>query len=203
MRQEAKKLFSNINEHLMNDGKPSLYIENLSKEKQLMVYPFEMIERLKIVEQSPIHHPEGNVWNHTMLVLDMAAKEKFNSDDSNAFMWAALLHDIGKFETTKVINGRITAHNHDKVGAELAEEFLNQVSEDKTFIEKVVALVRWHMQILFVVKNTKFAEIKRMKAEVDVKEIAWLGYCDRVGRENVDLSKEQQNIKIFLDKCSR
>lgn len=198
------ELFNDINTHLLNDKYPSLYLEFLyNKTQRLMIYPFNMIERLKLVEQSPIHHPEGNVWNHTMLVIDMAAKEKQNSSNPQVFMWAALLHDIGKFETTKIINGRITAHNHDKVGAVLADEFLKLVSSDIQFIEEVSALVRWHMQILFVAKNMKFAEIKRMKSEVDIKEIAWLGYCDRIGRKNVDLPKEQQNIKIFLDKCSK
>ncbi len=43
-------------------------------------------------------------------------------------MWAALLHDIGKAETTKNENGKITAYNHDKTGALQAEDFLKKVS---------------------------------------------------------------------------
>jgi putative nucleotidyltransferase with HDIG domain len=87
--------------------------------------------RLKKVPQSPKHHPEGNVWNHTMLVVDEAAGKKGQSKDPEAFMWAALLHDIGKADATNQKKGRITAYNHEKVGAEQAGEFLREFMEDK------------------------------------------------------------------------
>lgn len=59
-----------------------------------------MLHRLKGTEQSLLHHPEGDVWNHTLLVVDEAANVKNKSTDAAVFMWAALLHDIGKPDTT-------------------------------------------------------------------------------------------------------
>jgi len=160
-----------------------------------------MLYKLKETEQSPIYHPEGNAWNHTMLVVDEAAKLRNKSRDERVFMWAALLHDIGKAETTKNKKGKITAYNHETVGADLCVKFLQEFTTDDTFIQKVKGLVRWHMQILHVVKDMPFADIKSMKEEKDIREVALLGFCDRMGRTNVDTIKEKNNIIMFLEKC--
>lgn len=100
--------------------------------------------------QSPLYHPEGSVWNHTMMVLDNAAVLKTKSRDSRAFMWAALLHDIGKTPTTKIKHGKITSYDHDVSGAELAVRFLSELTDEENHIEKVTRLVRWHMQSLYI-----------------------------------------------------
>jgi putative nucleotidyltransferase with HDIG domain len=136
-----------------------------------------------------------------MLVVDEAAKLRNKSRDERVFMWAALLHDIGKAETTKNKKGKITAYNHETVGADLCVKFLQEFTTDDTFIQKVKGLVRWHMQILHVVKDMPFADIKSMKEETDIREVALLGFCDRMGRTNVDTIKEKNNIIMFLEKC--
>lgn len=194
-------LLYEINNHILLDKQPSTFLNSIVNTKIFKEYPFYMLYKLKETEQSPIHHPEGNAWNHTMLVVDEAAKHKNRSRDERAFMWAALLHDIGKAETTKNKKGKITAYNHESVGADLCVKFLQEFTTDDKFIQKVKGLVRWHMQILHVVKDMPFADIKSMKEETDIKEVALLGFCDRMGRTNVDILKEKNNIKIFLDKC--
>ncbi|MDD2396991.1 MAG: HDIG domain-containing protein [Tissierellia bacterium] len=194
-------LLYEINNHILLDKQPSTFLNSIVNTKIFKEYPFYMLYKLKETEQSPIHHPEGNAWNHTMLVVDEAAKHKNKSRDERAFMWAALLHDIGKAETTKNKKGKITAYNHESVGADLCVKFLQEFTTDDKFIQKVKGLVRWHMQILHVVKDMPFADIKSMKEETDIKEVALLGFCDRMGRTNVDILKEKNNIKIFLDKC--
>ncbi len=198
-----KALFNEINEHLLNDKQPSLYFNEVSQHKIFSEHPFNQLNRFKETEQPPQHHPEGNVWNHTMLVVDEAAKVKGKSKDQRVFMWAALLHDIGKPDATRHKKGKITAYDHDKIGEKLARDFLLAFVEDQNFIESVVALVRWHMQILFVANNLQFADIKTMKKQVDVNEVALLGLCDRLGRTNVDKAKEENNIRVFLQKCSQ
>ena len=195
-----KRLYKEINWHLANDFRPSQYLNSL-REDSFLKYPFIMLNKLKHTEQSLKYHPEGNVWNHTMLVVDNAALRKEKSSNSQEFMWAALLHDIGKPDATKVKNGKITSYDHDKIGAQLANEFLQNFSENEHFIKNVTALVRWHMQILFVINQLKFVQIEQMKNEVLINDIALLGLCDRLGRLGADEEKEQQNIKIFLYKC--
>ena len=199
--ESIKQLFDAIELHLMEDACPSQFLNMISDETLFRMYPFDMLVKLKTVEQSPIHHPEGNVWNHTMLVVDEAAKVKNESKDSIAFMWAALLHDIGKYPTTKIRKGKITSYDHDRVGANLAKKFLTEFTDDDKFIDKVVALVRWHMQILFVVNDLPFANIREMKKQADVNEIALLGKCDRFGRLNVNRKKENETIQLFIRKC--
>ena len=199
---EKKKLFEEMQEHLLEDDAPSIYFTRISGLKIFNEYPFSMLNRLKEVPQSPKHHPEGNVWNHTMLVIDEAAQKRKKSRSPVVFMWAALLHDIGKAETTNEENGRITAYDHDKVGARKAVAFLEEFTEDEGFIRETAALIRWHMQILFVAKSMQFADIKSMAEETDIEEVALLGYCDRMGRLNPDKKMENANLKVFMEKCS-
>lgn len=194
---EKQALFSEMDRHLREDEKPSLFFKSL-EEKELTEFPFSMLERLKETEQSKVYHPEGSVWNHTMLVVDEAAKVKKKSGDARAFLWAALLHDIGKPDTTKLRGGRITAYDHDKVGAPLAKRFLKEFSEDERWIEAVCALVRWHMQILYVAKSPSFAEIEKMKRQTDIRDVALLGLCDRLGRLGADREKEEDAVAAFL-----
>lgn len=194
--------FNEMDIHLIKDDQPSFYFIELSNTSIYDRYPFNMLTDMKKANQSPKHHPEGNVWNHTMLVLDEAAKVKEQSTDKRAFMWAALLHDIGKPGTTKMRKGRITAYDHDILGAELAGKFLHEFTDDEAFVTKVVSIIRWHMQILFVVNDLPFADIKAMKAQSDIREIALFGLCDRLGRLYPDRTAEENNIKRFLQICT-
>lgn len=203
---EINKIFGEINHHLMEDAKPSEYLTKLLNEDKFNEYPFNMLRELEKTEQEPKHHPEGNVWNHTMLVVDNAAKSKDKSSDKRVFMWAALLHDIGKAKTTKVRKGKITAYDHDKVGEELTYEFFKPFNEPDDFVNKVAKLVRWHMQTFFIAKSMSFAEPEKMKNETSISEIALLSLCDRLGRKPMSKDKEKEereSIDIFLRKMQK
>lgn len=195
-------MFAQMEAHLLTDKQPSSYFNEVSKMAIFRQYPLDLLHKLKETKQSPKHHAEGNVWNHTMLVLDEAAKVKNESNNKKVFMWATLLHDIGKPDTTRNNKGKITSYDHDKIGANLTRMFLLEFSDDKAFVEEVVELVRWHMQILFVVNNLPFADVETMKKRTNIKEVALLGLCDRLGRGGVNRIKEEENIKMFLQKCN-
>lgn len=204
--EEKHTIFKNIEKHLLQDENPSEYLNKLSEEGLLKEYPFNLLDNLKKTDQNLTHHPEGSVWNHTMMVLDRAAKNKEFSEDSKAFMWAALLHDIGKGTTTKIRRGKITSYNHDKEGEFLSIKFLEEFTEDKEFIKKVAALVRWHMQPLFVSKKMSFADIDGMKKECSPEEIALLSKCDRLGRGDMNedrIKKEEEDIEVFLNAAKK
>jgi putative nucleotidyltransferase with HDIG domain len=191
-----KNTFNEITSHLLNDNSPSEYFNDLDKE--LREYPLSMIRELKNVEQSPKFHPEGNVWNHTMMVVDEAAKVKDYSNDSKVFMWAALLHDIGKPDTTKVRRGKITSYDHDIVGARLARKFLEFYTKDEDFIDTVFKMVKYHMHMLYVLKGLPFGNPARMIEETNIHDIALLCRCDRLGRIGADIEAEHKNYKEFL-----
>ncbi len=199
------QIFHELNRHLMEDEKPSSYF--IKKEEEgffLRQYPLTQLEVLKRTEQNPVYHPEGNVWNHTLLVVDNAARLKNQSGEPQVFMWAALLHDIGKPLTTRLRKGRITAYNHDIEGEKLSAEFLQCFHQDKKFIHRVSKMVRWHMQILMVTKDLPFADIRKMVREVPLYEIALLGMCDRMGRGEVTkkmFEDEKRKMQQFIEKC--
>ena len=197
--------FDVFNEHLLKDDRPSVYFDTIVRDGTFPeAEPFKMLTALIDVPQSPVHHPEGNVWNHTMQVVDIAAGKKHESRDPRAFMWAALLHDLGKKPTTRWRRGKITAYDHDKKGAELARRFLLACGQDEAFTAAVTALVRWHMQVLFVARDMPFADMSGMLHDVAAEEIALLALCDRLGRgklPNEKVAAEKQSIAVFLEKC--
>ena len=203
MQNEGLGLFDEMNRHLLQDAKPSEYFEQLVKTETFKGdYPFIFLSRLQKIDQSPKHHPEGNVWNHTMLVLDNAAKVKGRSEDERVFMWSALLHDLGKATTTKLRNGRITSYDHDKEGEKLVVSFLEHFTKDQDFIKKVSRMVRWHMQILFVTNKLPFADIEAMRSQVSIEEVGLLGLCDRMGRKmEQDVQKEIETMENFIRIC--
>lgn len=189
--------YEEINQHLMEDRVPSVYINRISMEAAFNEHPLNMLLKLKSTEQSAKYHPEGSVWNHTMLVVDEAALVREESRDAKVFMWAALLHDIGKPSTTKKRKGKITSYDHDTVGAKLVKKFLEAFTNDEEFITKVEGLVKYHMHMLYVLKNLPYGDPQMMLKEVDPYEIALLWRCDRLGREGVDRQAEEENYKQF------
>lgn len=195
-------MYEKLNKVLMEENKPSTAINEISLMKEFKEYPFSMLNKLKSMDQSAKYHPEGSVWNHTMLVVDEAAEVRQESKDPRVFMWSALLHDIGKGETTKIRKGKITSYDHDKVGAEMVVEFLRTFSEQESFIEAVASMTRWHMQPLFIAKELPFSDIQGMLREVELKEISLFSLCDRLGRGDMNKKKEEEEregIKKFVE----
>lgn len=198
--------FEEFNHHLLEDVKPSAYFRKIENEDFFnKEYPFTLLSRMKDTEQNPEWHPEGNVWNHTLNVVDNGALVRDESNDKTVFMWSCLLHDIGKPVTTRERKGRITAYDHDKAGEILAAQFLTFFKCSSDFVYKVSKMVRWHMQVLMVVKGLPYADLKTMVEEVPVHEIALLAMCDRLGRGEVTesiIAEEKRNMEYFLKKCT-
>lgn len=197
MKHTAKDISLNeINKHLLEDESPSIYFNGL--DKALEEYPLNLLGKLKYIEQSPKYHLEGNVWNHTMMVVDEAAKVREQSHDTKVFMWAALLHDIGKPETTKVRKGRITSYDHDKLGANISKLFLENYTKDRDFITKVSMMVKYHMHMLYVLKGLPFGNLSQMIKDTDINDLALLCRCDRLGRIGADIQEETNNYNRFI-----
>jgi len=96
---------------------------------------------LEVTPQSPRFHAEGNVGIHTRMAVEACPQE---SDPD--LVWIALLHDIGKPQTTEHRGGeKITAYGHDRVGAELAERILARLGMPESRRERIVWAVRNHM----------------------------------------------------------
>jgi putative nucleotidyltransferase with HDIG domain len=197
---DANAVFCQADRCLMETPNPSVCLERLSQRPGAETPPFEWLWRQKKTPQSKKHHPEGSVWNHTLLVVDEAAKVRAQSSDPRAFMWAALLHDIGKPDTTQVRSNRITAYDHDRIGAKLAESFLCYFECDDGFVKKVTALVRYHMHLLYVLNDLPFADVPGLRAQADIADVALLCLCDRLGRGGADREREQRDMELFIEK---
>ncbi len=196
--------FNEISEILINSQKPSKYFEELLLSGKLDEEPFIKLKRLKDVPQSLKYHPEGNVWNHIMLVIDNGAYYKKYVNDKESFMWALLLHDIGKLKTTKLKKGIWTSYNHDKVGAIDGREFLISLkAKDYDFIDKVEKLIKYHMHFLYITKNLPFGNEIKMIEEVNLNDISLVFLCDRLGRGGLnkeDKNKIIESIEDFMKK---
>ena len=104
------------------------------------------VTRLHGVRQPPEFHPEGDVWVHTMLLL-----EKLPDGAAPTLAWGALLHDIGKPATFQppnpaIPNDRIRFNGHVEVGVRVAEVILRRLRFSADETEQIVALVKNHMR---------------------------------------------------------
>ncbi len=102
--------------------------------------------RMHGVAQPPQFHPEGDVWTHTMLLL-----EKLPPGASQTLAWGALLHDIGKPATFRNPNpldpnDRIRFNGHVEVGVRIAEAILGRLRFSNEDTAQIVALVKNHMR---------------------------------------------------------
>lgn len=200
-----KEFYLEIEKHLLNDSEPSVYFNEALKTNKFDIFPFSMIKELEEVDQNPKFHPEGNVLIHTMMVIDEGAKVRERSLNKRAFMWALLLHDIGKKPTTKIRKGKLTSYDHDIVGADMVRNFLSFFNEEESFIEEVRALVRWHMQSLFVTKNLKYQNVDAMLDEVNINDIVLVSLSDRLGRGKLksnEIRETEEQINIFKEKIT-
>jgi poly(A) polymerase len=107
------------------------------------------ISRMHGVEQPPQYHPEGDVWIHTMLLL-----EKLPPRVSRTLAWGTLLHDVGKPPTFRVAPDRIRFDGHVEVGVKMAEEICHRLHFSNDDTQQISALVANHM---------RFADVERMK----------------------------------------
>lgn len=108
------------------------------------------IDRLHGVQQPPEFHPEGDVWTHTMMLL-----EQLPVGATATLAWGALLHDVGKPATFQPGPGRIRFNGHVEVGVRIAEDIGRRLRFSNGEATQVAALVENHM---------RFGDVERMKA---------------------------------------
>jgi len=107
------------------------------------------VDRMHGVEQPPQFHPEGDVWVHTLLLLEGLPEKA-----SPTLAMGALLHDVGKPPTFRVAPDRIRFDGHVEVGVKMAEEICRRLRFSKHHTEQIARLVANHM---------RFADVKEMR----------------------------------------
>lgn len=134
---------------MLTEGKARRAFELLD-ESGLLHQVLPEVERMKGVQQPPQFHPEGDVWVHTLLVL-----EKLQAGSPPALALGALLHDVGKPPTFRVAPDRIRFDGHVEVGERMAQDIAQRLRLSHAETEHVCALVANHL---------RFADAPRMKA---------------------------------------
>ncbi len=117
------------------------------------------LEATKGCEQPPQFHPEGDVFKHTRIMLELLPNET-----SLPLVLSVLFHDIGKPPTASVDeNGRIRFNGHDRVGAEMTEALMQRLRFSRAEIDATVEAVRQHM-VFKDVPKMRVAKLKRFMA---------------------------------------
>jgi poly(A) polymerase len=130
----------------------------LLDETRLLPEILPEIARMKGVEQPPQFHPEGDVWTHTLLML-----EQLPAGTSPTLAWGVLLHDVGKpptFTPPSGPNGRIRFDEHVEVGTRMAEEIGHRLRFSNEETEQIAALVANHLRFKDV-PQMRLATLKR------------------------------------------
>ncbi len=191
-----EEIYQELKGVLLNSEKPSVEVKQMISEGKFNDAPFNIIVKLNKIKQNLEFHPEGNVFNHTMLVVDKASLLREQSEDKLVLMLSAFLHDIGKLTTTKLRKGKWTSYNHDKESSKMVHEFLDGL-EDKVVIDKVSKMVLYHMQSLFFRNNISNKTKCEIVNSVEVDELILLTIADRTGRVDIDEEKELKSINDF------
>jgi putative nucleotidyltransferase with HDIG domain len=145
------------------------------------------VEAMKGVPQPPEFHPEGDVWVHTLLLL-----EKLDGASPTLAM-GALLHDVGKPPTFRVAE-RIRFDGHVEAGVELARGILNRLRFSREECEQIVALVANHMRFADVFKMKpstlkRFLRLPHFKEHLELHRLDCLSAAGRL--ENYDFVREK------------
>ena len=130
------------------------------------------IARMKGVEQPPQFHPEGDVWVHTLGLL-----EQLERGCSMTLAWGALLHDVGKPPTFRRAPDRIRFDGHVEVGVAMAAEICRRFRFSNEETRQILALVENHM---------RFMDAGRMKASTLKRFFRLEGFEEHLALHRMD-----------------
>lgn len=141
------------------------------------------IEAMKGVEQPPEFHPEGDVFVHTLLLL-----EKLSYPCTPTLAWGALLHDVGKPPTFRRAPDRIRFDNHVNVGVKMTEAICKRLRFSNDDTEQILALVDNHM---------RFADVQRMKPSTFKKFIRLPQFDEHLELHRLDCESSHRSLGMY------
>jgi len=144
--------------------------------------------RMHGVQQPPQYHPEGDVWTHTMLLL-----EKLPSGASPTVAWGALLHDIGKPATFQPPDpnrpgDRIRFNRHVEVGVRIAEEILRRLRFSNEDTAQILALVKNHM---------RFGDIREMRESTLRRFLRLPHFDEHLALHRLDVTSSHDDLSLY------
>jgi len=177
-----ERIFEEFKKLLLQSNRPSIGMALLRDMGGLGF--FSPLDRLEETPQEKDSHPEGSVWIHTLMALDSMASLRCGEwRDDIVLMLAVLLHDIGKPDTTIYADGILNAPKHAEIGAEMAQGWLERVTEDKTLISRILPLIRYHGWPRKLYRsNALDSDILRLSTYVCIRDLILVAKADFFGR---------------------
>ncbi len=141
------------------------------------------IEAMKGVEQPPQYHPEGDVFVHTLLLL-----EKLAPACSKTLAWGALLHDVGKPPTFRVAPDRIRFDGHVEIGVKMAAEICRRLRFSNDETDQILALVEHHM---------RFGQVERMNQSTLKKFLRLPAFDEHLELHRIDCLSSHGQLDAY------
>lgn len=197
-----ERVFTELSKALETE-KPSTFFNVLRKADVLDIH-FKEIKDLIGAEQPVNYHPEGDAYNHTMLVLDMAADmtKNFELDRKLEIRFSALVHDLGKGLTPKEEYPH--HYGHEDTGVELVTKFGNKINAPNNWIKCGKTACKEHMRggIFYKMKISKKVEfierVDKTLLGLDGLQIVVISDKTSGGRPT---EKEYINFEELGNKC--
>jgi poly(A) polymerase len=155
----------------------------LLDESGLLPHVLPEISAMKGVEQPPQFHPEGDVFVHTLMLLD-----NLPHPCPSTLAWGALLHDVGKPATFRVAPDRIRFDNHVEVGEKIAEEICNRLRFSADDEAQILALVGNHM---------RFGHVLRMKESTLKKFLRMPRFEEHMALHRADTLASHRQLSTY------
>jgi len=185
----AERIWGEIEKLLLLAGRPSMGFR-LALDLGVLRQVLPEVLSLVGCEQEPEWHPEGDVWTHTLMVIDKARELNGDLDRPRrvTIMLGAVCHDLGKPPTTALIDGRIRSLDHEQAGVEPTLSLLDRLNihtiDGFEVRAQVVGLVAHHLKpgAFRKAANVTDGAFRRLAQKVDLELLARLARADCLGR---------------------
>ena len=187
----AERIWGEIEKLLLQAHRPSLGFA-LARDLGVIHQIFPEMEPLYDTPQDAEWHPEGDVWIHTLMVIDKARELNGDCDRPRlaAIMLGAVCHDLGKATTTAVIDGRIKSPNHEAMGVGPATKILDRLNVNTLdgfdVRAQVIGLVAEHLRPMAFYKARETVTdgaFRRLAQKVDLELLVRFARADCHGRK--------------------
>lgn len=185
----AERIWGELEKLLLSAERPSIGLA-LALDLGVVDAILPELKPLFGCEQEPDWHPEGDVWTHTLMVVDKARALNADLDRPRliTIMLGAVCHDLGKPLTTAVIDGRIRSMNHEEAGVAPTLSLLDRLNihtiDGFDVRTQVVGLVAHHLKPGMFYKAPQVGDgaFRRLAQKVDLELLARLARADCLGR---------------------
>jgi poly(A) polymerase len=160
----------------------------LLDESRLLAEVLPEVKRMQGVEQPPQYHPEGDVWTHTLMLLD-----QLPAGASPTLAWGMLLHDVGKPATFTPPDpakpgDRIRFNGHVDVGVAVARTILTRLRFSGDDADQILALIKHHMQ---------FGDVMQMKQSTLKRFLRLPKFEEHLALHRADCLSSHGNLDMY------